>query len=866
MIKIILLIVLLSSLTFSLQAQWTQLTSPSTSPLYCADFINASNGYISGSLNGVIIKTTDGGTSWVFTNTGTTSTFYDLIFSDQQNGFASGTNRQILRTTNAGLNWDIKTSGIGTLYSISIPSSIAYSDGGSPSSFMKSSDGGNNWTSLTPPTSNILRGVYFANGTVGWVCGDFGTMWQTTDGGTSWIPQTQLSSYSFEDIRFHSLTNGFVCGSPGIMRTTNGGMNWFSVYSGSVTLYDMYFLNSVTGWAVGASGRIVKTTDGGNNWYTQTTMVSTTLNSIDMVDANTGYIVGNSGVLLKTTNGGGAVSIPCFTKITNDPVVNDLAPSEGCSWGDYDNDGDQDLVVTTYNDACQSCNYPILLYRNDGGSFTRIMTGPIATEMSRTFAAAWGDYDNDSKLDLFICTGANLNNLLFHNEGNGNFTKITSGNIVNDGGNSGGCTWLDYDRDGWLDLFVTNKNNENDFLYKNNGNGTFTKITGGSIVNDGLNDRGCSAGDYNNDGWTDILIICYQGQSDRLYKNNGDGTFSLTLGVIPNDNDWGSGSSFADYDNDGWLDIFITNNNSNNILYHNNGNNTFTRIINGPGGESGPLSYGCTWADYDNDGFLDLYVSNYGSPNLLYRNLGNGSFIKVAGEIIVSEMSLSIGNSHTDFNLDGKIDFFSANNGSNSPQNDLFYANNCASGNYIVLKLKGCNLNKSAIGTRINLYSAGNRYIREVSGGDGCYAQNMLWQHFGIGNATLIDSIVVKWTTGVIQRLNNVTPNQYILIDECTVGIISNTSQIPSFFTLSQNYPNPFNPSTKIKFGLPKSSNVILKLYNNLGKEITTILKMDLQAGIYEYDFDAFNLTSGIYFYKITADGFVDTKKMVIIK
>ena len=157
-----------------------------------------------------------------------------------------------------------------------------------------------------------------------------------------------------------------------------------------------------------------------------------------MVDANTGYIVGSNGVLLKTTNGGGVPYVPFFVKLQNDPLTIITNASNRCAWGDYDNDGLIDIVISTYNDSCWSCTYPLLLFRNVGNGFQRMMTGPIATVISRTFGVSWGDYDNDGKLDLFVSVGFDHNNLLFHNEGNGNFTQVTSGSIVNDGGSSRG--------------------------------------------------------------------------------------------------------------------------------------------------------------------------------------------------------------------------------------------------------------------------------------------------------------------------------------------------------------------------------------------------------------------------------------------
>ncbi|MBZ0204077.1 MAG: FG-GAP-like repeat-containing protein [Ignavibacteria bacterium] len=869
--NILKVILLLTVFTIAVNSQWIQVTSPTSSSINSLQFVNSSTGYLSGALSGNVIKTTDGGTSWVFTVTGSASTFYDVYFENTQTGYVSGSSKQIIKTTNAGTNWDIKTSGSGTVYSMAFPSTSAgYGVGGSPTVLNKSVDNGINWNLLTAPTSNLLKGVFFIDNNTGWICGSSGTIWKTTDGCNSWIPQSQSSSFSFEKMVFVNASTGLVCGANGVIfKTINGGTNWVQQTTGvTVNLTDIAFAAPGNVWAVGI-GKIVKSTDLGTSWgYQINPSPFSTYNTISMIDANTGYIGGSNGILLKTTNGGGAITIPCFAKITSGSIVNDGGYGQGNAWGDYDNDGDLDLAVTPYNDGCQSCTYPILLYRNDGGTFTRILTGPIAAEMTRGFGCTWGDYDNDGWLDLFVSTGNQnpLNNLLFHNEGSGNFTKVTSGSIVNETSSSSGCAWLDYDKDGWLDLFVVNGLSQSDFLYHNNGNGTFTKVTSGSIVNDASYGRGCGIGDYDNDGWPDIFVANYYGQNDFLYRNTGNGTFVLTSNVIPSDNANGSGGTFGDYDNDGWLDLFVTNNSSNNRLYHNNGNGTFSIASSSlPNNESGPNSFGCSWFDYDNDGRLDLYVVNWG-PSFMYKNNGAGNFTRIMDEVI-SESTFGISPSYTDINLDGKLEIFNANNGLNgSPQNDIIYQINCPVGNYIGIKLKGCTLNKSGIGARVTVKAGGSIYIRELTGGQGCLTQNMLYQHIGIGSAATIDSVIVKWTTGAVQKVSNVNINQYILVDECTVGLISNTTEIPEKFSLKQNYPNPFNPLTRIMFDLPEASNVILKLYDNTGKEILAMLNEELKAGTYTFELNGSNLSSGVYFYKITAGSNVDTKKMVLVK
>lgn len=320
-----------------------------------------------------------------------------------------------------------------------------------------------------------------------------------------------------------------------------------------------------------------------------------------------------------------------FTKITSGAIVTDIGFSYGGCFGDFNNDGYSDVYVI--NGGGSSNRIKFLYMNNGNGTFSRITTGAVVTDLSGAWGTATADYDNDGKLDIFV-SNFNQNNFLYKGSGDGTFTKITSGNIVNDGGSSIGCAWADYDNDGFADLFVANGNfgaGQANFLYKNNGNGTFTKITSGSIVTDVANSVGGSWGDYDNDGDFDLFVTNYSGANNNLYKNNGDGTFTkITSGQIVNDGGSSTGASWGDCDNDGDLDLFVSNDlNENNFLYLNNNDGTFTKITSGDIVNNGGRSNGCVWGDYDNDGDLDIYIANGDQPtaqnNFLYRNNGNSN-------------------------------------------------------------------------------------------------------------------------------------------------------------------------------------------------------------------------------------------------
>jgi hypothetical protein len=361
-------------------------------------------------------------------------------------------------------------------------------------------------------------------------------------------------------------------------------------------------------------------------------------------------------------------------------------------------------------------------------TFTKITEGEIVNDNGRSAGIAWGDYDGDGFEDLFVANNNGENDFLYHNNGDGTFTRITSGDIVNDGGDSVSAIWGDFDNDGDLDLFVSSGGGfgspKNNFLYRNNGDGTFTRIVTGSIVTDLLYTIPSAWGDYDNDGWLDLFTGNWFGVH-ALYRNTGTGSFTrVTTNAIGLDPALGdsNGCSWGDYDNDGFLDLFVCwQEGKNNHLYHNNGDGTFTQVLEGSLVNDSGRSPGCAWADYDNDGFLDLFVSsgafvgNTGENNFLYHNDGNGN-------------------------------------------------------RWLKLKLVGGQSNRAAIGAKVRVTAtmggSQRQQMREISGGSGFASQNSLAAHFGLGSATNADLVRIEWPSGTVQELRNVAANQFLTITE----------------------------------------------------------------------------------------------------
>ena len=235
-------------------------------------------------------------------------------------------------------------------------------------------------------------------------------------------------------------------------------------------------------------------------------------------------------------------------------------------------------------------------------------------------------------------------------------------------------------------------------------------------------------------------------ENNTLAHNNGDGTFDLvTTGPVVTDGGNSTGSCWGDYDKDGDMDLFVANaSDENDFLYRNEGNGSFTRMANTPIVTSGGHSHGCSWVDVDNDADLDLYVSNDNGTKFLFIN-SNGTFASKPTEIITANFGKTFGHSWSDYDKDGDMDVFAV---THSNQPNYFFTNNGNSNKWINITLKGTNSNASAIGAELSIRANSEWQRMTVNAQNGIGGQNSLRQHFGLANATMVDSILVKWPSG----------------------------------------------------------------------------------------------------------------------
>lgn len=497
--------------------------------------------------------------------------------------------------------------------------------------------------------------------------------------------------------------------------------------------------------------------------------------------------------------------------------------------GDYNNDGFDDLFVID-----SDTGKPNHLMRNNGDlTFTDVaeIAGVAGGNDAQSICAdaLWFDYNNDGLLDLLVARFGTP--ILYRNEGPGpdgqyRFTDVSKAVGLTKFGNTVAAIAFDADNDGWLDLMLGNYFQPvnlvnlktpnilpNNLDRADNGGGvTFWRNVPLESGQRGFVERTEAAGfahhtgwtldlghgDLNNDGWQDVYIAVDYG-TDRMFFNKGDGTgafVDVTETAIGYDTRKGMNVDIADYDRDGWLDIYVTNITDEymkecNMLWHNNGDGTFTDLSR----ETGTCDTGWGWAakfgDFDNDGWEDLFVVNglrsAGEQNYipvlvemiikpgvdfsdinsypdigdmtwsgyqkkhLFHNRADGTFKDVAAEAGVDTALDGRGIGVGDFDNDGLLDFYQTN--ANQPAL-LFRGRTENPGNWVELKLMGTKSNRDAIGTRVVLTAGGESYLREVNGGNGYASQSTTRLHFGVGSASRVERVEIRWPSGLVQTLS----------------------------------------------------------------------------------------------------------------
>lgn len=513
--------------------------------------------------------------------------------------------------------------------------------------------------------------------------------------------------------------------------------------------------------------------------------------------------------------------------ITDMEVVQLSNPSDGASFADYNNDGHIDGMISSWHGKED------VLYLNDGSGVLNYKANAGIVSGSYGETAAFGDYDNDGWLDLYISNsgGSSTKNYLYKNLKNEKFERIENHVLVSEAKLSRGVTWVDYNNDNKLDLFVANESNEANDLYLGIGGGNFEKVMEGEIVNSEKGSMTASWADINNDGYVDLFVGnagYFQVQKNQIFMNSGTGFIEELTDPVVQKSNCTYGSAFADYDNDGDLDLLIANGYCNsalaNNLYENDGLGNFENVSHLLPENAQICSFGVAWGDINNDGFPDAMIANC-------RNSTAG--IQHANQLLVNQ-----GNEN----------------------------------NWLKVKLTGSLSNKNAIGAKVRVKATidGKEVwqLRQINAQSGYAGQNSMIAHFGLGDATTVDSIEVIWPAGGNQYLSNVSANQQVEIEESLVNAINHDSQFEKSTMLIS--PNPIDKNAgQLQVSITHQSAVInaqLMIYDSLGQ---LLIKNDLQLkpdkAVFQVDIENQNFVPGIYAFVLQI-GDRKIKEMLVVQ
>jgi len=530
----------------------------------------------------------------------------------------------------------------------------------------------------------------------------------------------------------------------------------------------------------------------------------------------------------------------------------------GISFFDFDNDGWDDITVSSEEGS------PVKFFKNNNGVFTEV-TINIPDELFETKTVQWVDFDNDGDYDFFVTSNIDSNRL-YENDGSMNFTEITitSGLYIEDNITFGG-SWGDYNNDGWLDLFISSRDYESvveySVLYKNNGNGTFTDVTDISNLSLVNQTSFCSAFfDYNNDGWQDIYIANDRDPKNLLYKNNGDGTFTEVGGLSNTGVSIDAMSTtIGDYNQDGWLDIYVTNTFDGNVFFENNADGTFTDIAASNGTLFESVAWGSVFLDAENDADLDLYVSGMldGSggtlPSAFYENDGTGNYTIPNNAGFDQDIAKSFSNAIGDIDNNGYPDITVLN----YEPNNIFLWNNTSpeTNNWLKVKLQGVESNRQGIGSWIEISVNGEKQFNYTLLGEGYLAQNSAYEFFGIGTASSIDYIKVTWLSGTVDFFTNPSVNTQITIlegsGELSINDYTTTLKDVVLYSESEN--------TFIVELTDSMLNCNLIIFDINGRKLKSLYNLSSKDKINMRLFEA-----GIYVFTFEKSGILITKRVII--
>jgi hypothetical protein len=567
-----------------------------------------------------------------------------------------------------------------------------------------------------------------------------------------------------------------------------------------------------------------------------------------------------------------------FTPVASPAIAGHVAFSTGATWVDFDGDGDLDLYVTTgfVGDVSN------VLYRNDAGSFVRVTGVPVVQDAADTACSTWADYDNDGDVDCFISNLVNTGGMLYTNGGGGALTLATGSALTSTSLKGTGCAWGDYDNDGHVDLIVAALIGQGNIvtgnrLFHNQGDGTFAEVTGVHPVIVADSHHHPTWSDYDGDGDLDLFFATGAAGAtklDRLYRNQlqetGTASFTpITTGIIATEPRDSQTLTWVDYDNDGDLDLYTINYSTvANQLYRHDGAN-FTKVTT-----AGPIvtelgsGHGAVWGDYDNDGDQDVFVvRDLNGFDRYYRNEGNGTFVRISTGPLVTQPLSGYGAAAADYDQDGDLDLFvpTARNEAAS----ILFRNDLAAGNHwLVVKARGTTANRSAIGAKVRVHAS--------IGGTGRWQMRETLAGTSFGGHNALEAHFGVGDAAVVDTLRIEWPgggvDQLVAVAvDSRIEVIQGQATLgvaPPATSLQPSFtlmPNPARGVGAAAFRLEAAGRVTLELFDPTGRRRLMTRSEWLEAGPHRWPIDTPSVP-GVYLIRLAAGGRVATRRWVVTR
>jgi len=536
----------------------------------------------------------------------------------------------------------------------------------------------------------------------------------------------------------------------------------------------------------------------------------------------------------------------------------DLGNASGADQGvalrDWDGDGDLDIAV-----ACRG-TADLLLSNQSGNAFSAVPS-PLLAGTAASTSIAWGDFDDDGHPDLYIARDGEANALL-RNDGAGGFVDVTFSD-AGDTGPASTAIWTDFNRDGNLDLYVVNTGQMDRYLM-NLGlvGGNYLFFTYGS----GNEGSGVAAAwaDYDDDGDQDFYLT-RSFAANVLYQYDGVSPFGeATVPTVLSDVGGGAGCAWGDYDNDGDLDLYFANDGSRDRLVRQT--TTSWSLVLGGALEDPGHGRGVAWGDLDNDGDLDLYIARHGEYDRFLRNDG-GVFVNVPLGIDATA-GLANGVALGDTDGDGDLDVYVGNE--SGP--NVLLINQLDNGNHwLHVDLVGDDCNRDAVGARVRLVAGSLSLMREVNGGSGFRSQDSPTVEFGLGAAATADSVIVRWPCGGEEVFTDLAADQKLTVVENGTTAVQPPQTPAPELRLMPARPNPFNPRTEVVFDLPYGGRAHLAVYDVCGRLVRTLSTGELPAGrnrvVWSGDDDAGRpVATGTYLLRLRQGGHAAVRRVTLMK